>query len=104
MPKISLPDLSSRLNSVNKVDILMIDDELMKILIFKKFSNYSLIVSDDVISYLLKILPREFPKILSFIQHLNHASLEQKRKITVPFIKENLLSSSIKNMDLQSKI
>jgi len=90
MPEIKLADLSSRLNSANKVDILPLDDELMKILIFKQFSNFSIVVSDEVIKYLVKVLPREFPKVLSGIKLLNQLSLEQKRKITVPFVKENL--------------
>lgn len=90
MPEIKLADLTSRMNSVNKVDILMLDDDLMKILIFKKFSDFSIMVSDEVINYLVKILPREFPKILSSIEMLNQISLEQKRKITVPLVKESL--------------
>ena len=71
MPKINLADLASRINSVNKIDILMIDDELMRILIFKQFSNLSILINDDVINYLIKILPREFSKILSIISKIN---------------------------------
>jgi chromosomal replication initiation ATPase DnaA len=87
MPKINLADLASRINSVNKIDILMIDDELMRILIFKQFSNLSILINDDVINYLIKILPREFSKILSIISNINKNSLENKKKITIPFIK-----------------
>jgi chromosomal replication initiation ATPase DnaA len=90
MPEIKLPDLSSRLNSVNKIDILMLDDDLMKILIFKQFSNFSLLVNEDVINYLIKTLPREFPKVLEAINGLNQLSLEQKKKITIPFVKQAL--------------
>lgn len=90
MPKLNLADLSSRINSVNKVDISMIDDELMRILIFKQFSNFSIVISDDVINYLVKVLPREVPKILSIIGEINQNSLASKRKITIPFIKEIL--------------
>ena len=91
IPNIKLADLSSRINSVNKVDISMIDDELMKILIFKQFSNFSIVTNESVINYLVKVLPREFPKILSAISHINQQSLEGKRKITIPFIKEILV-------------
>ncbi|MFK7967957.1 MAG: hypothetical protein AB8B68_02185 [Rickettsiaceae bacterium] len=94
LPKIELADLSSRINSVNKIDILMVDDELMRILIFKQFSNLSLLINDDVINYLVKILPREFPKILSVISDINKNSLENKKKITVPFIK-SLIENSL---------
>lgn len=94
MPDIKLADLSSRINSVNKIDISMIDDELMKILIFKQFSNFSIVINDDVINYLVKVLPREFPKILSVIKDINQNALQNKKRITIPFIKgvlENLL-------------
>ena len=90
MPKLNLADLSSRINSVNKVDISMIDDELMRILIFKQFSNFSIVISDDVINYLVKVLPREVPKILSIIGEINQNSLASKRKITIHFIKQIL--------------
>lgn len=93
-PKIKLADLSSRINSVNKIDILMIDDELMRILIFKQFSNLSILINDDVINYLIKVLPREFPKILSVTRDINKRSLERKKKITVPFIK-SLVENSL---------
>ena len=90
MPKLNLADLSSRINSVNKIEISMIDDELMKILIFKQFSNFSIVISEEVINYLVKILPREVPKILSIISEINQNSLISKRKITIPFIKQIL--------------
>ena len=92
IPEIKLADLSSRINSVNKIDILMVDDELMRILIFKQFSNLSILVNDDVINYLVKVLPREFPKILSVIKDINQNALENKKRITVPFIKHILES------------
>lgn len=94
LPKFKLPDLKSRLHSVNKINILMPDDELMKMLIFKQFSNFSITVSDEVINYLIRFIPREFSYIISVIEKINIASLEQKRRITVPFVKqvvENLL-------------
>ena len=93
-PEIRLNDLSSRIYSVNKVNILMIDDELMRILIFKQFSNFSIVIDDDVISYLVKVLPREFSKIFSFINYINQISLEGKKRITIPFVKHALESYS----------
>ena len=72
----------------------MVDDELMRVLIFKQFSNLSILINDDVINYLVKILPREFPKILSVIRDINKNSLENKKKITVPFIK-SLVENSL---------
>jgi DnaA family protein len=59
-------------------------------LIFKQFSNFSIVISEEVINYLVKILPREVPKILSIISEINQNSLISKRKITIPFIKQIL--------------
>jgi len=91
LPEIKLPDLSSRIKSCNKINIGMPDDELMKMLIFKLFSNYSIIIGNDVIGYLLKTLPREFPEIIKSVDALNSFALEHKRKITIPMAKEVLL-------------
>ena len=54
----ALQDLSSRINSVIKLEIKRPDDELMRILIFKHFSDHAVIVSDNVIEYLLIILTK----------------------------------------------
>lgn len=86
-PQFNLADLSSRINSVNTVNISYPDDELIKILIFKIFSSFSIKVSPDVINYLIKTLPREFNAIHSAINIINQKALVEKRKITIPFIK-----------------
>ncbi|NRB11151.1 MAG: hypothetical protein HRU35_06050 [Rickettsiaceae bacterium] len=88
--QIKLPDLSSRLNSINKLSINMPDDELVKMLIFKLFSNYSIVVSPEIINYLLMVIPREFDKIIEYIECINKYALENKRKVTIPLVKEAL--------------
>ncbi|MDG1436392.1 MAG: DnaA/Hda family protein [Rickettsiaceae bacterium] len=90
IPDIKLPDLASRIKSCNKVSIGMPDDDLMKMLIFKLFSNYSIRVPNEVIEYLVKVLPREFPEIITSVNQLNMFALEHKRKITIPLIKQVL--------------
>ena len=90
LPETKLPDLDSRIKSCNKINIGMPDDELIKMLIFKLFSNYSIIISNEVIAYLLKNLPREFPEIIKSVEELNNFALEHKRKITIPLVKEVL--------------
>lgn len=91
LPDIQLPDLSSRIKATHQVNIGMLDDELMKMLIFKLFSNHSIIVSNEVIHYLVKHLPREFPEIIKSVEKLNKFALQYQRKITVPLVKEVLL-------------
>jgi len=87
IPVIKLPDLASRINASNKLKIALPDDELIKMLIFKLFSNHSVVISQEVLHYLIKILPREFPEIISSVAKINKFAMQNKRKITVPLIK-----------------
>jgi chromosomal replication initiation ATPase DnaA len=86
-----LPDLVSRLKSVNNIAITQPDDELVKILIFKLFSGYSVVVGAEVINYMLKVIPREFGKITHYTSLINDLALKTKRKISIPLVKEVLV-------------
>jgi chromosomal replication initiation ATPase DnaA len=85
---IQLPDLASRLSSSNRINIEQPDDELVKTLIFKLFSNYSVAISNEVINYLVKFLPRDFVTIINIVDSINQDALRSKRKITIPLVKE----------------
>ena len=87
IPKLILPDLASRIKATNIVDIDFPDDTLISMLIFKLFSNFSVVVDKEVINYLVTILPREFPEIIIAVQKINDYAIEHKRKITVPLVK-----------------
>jgi chromosomal replication initiation ATPase DnaA len=90
LPKIALPDLASRLKSVNHINIEHPDDEMMTMLIFKLFSNYSVVINVEVVNFLIKVLPREFPAIIDAVNIINDFALENKRKITIPLVKTAL--------------
>lgn len=87
----NLPDLTSRLKSVNNIAIAQPDDELIRILIFKLFSSYSVVVGPEVINYMLKVIPREFGKITHYTSLINDLALKTKRKISIPLVKEVLV-------------
>ena len=87
IPEIRLPDLSSRMHALNIIDIDFPDDALIRILIFKLFSNYSIIINKEIINYLVKIMPRTFPEIIDSIYKINEYALRSKSKITIPLIK-----------------
>lgn len=91
LPKFALPDLASRINAVNRIFIEAPDDFLIQMFIFKQFSNYSIIVSNEVVKYLTKVLPRELDQISNIVKIINKKSLSQKKKISIPFIKDILL-------------
>jgi len=86
----TLPDLSSRINSVLSLSLNPPDDELIRILIFKHFSSSSVNITQIVIDFLLVNLPREYNKILDILKQINCFALTSKRKITISLIKEFL--------------
>lgn len=90
LPEIQLPDLSSRLNSINIIDIDFPDDQLIRALIFKLFSNYSVAASKEVINYLVRVLPRDFYNITQSVEKINSYAMANKHKITIPLIKHAL--------------
>lgn len=86
----ALQDLSSRINSVLRLEINQPDDELMSKLIFKYFSDQSVKVSDCVIEYLLINLPRQFDQIIKLLDVIMHYALVRKQAVTISLIKHAL--------------
>lgn len=90
IPDIKLPDLKSRINALNIVNIDMPDDQMIEILIFKLFSHYSIVINSEIINFLIKILPRDCAEIIKSVQMINDYALGHKHKITIPLIKKAL--------------
>lgn len=85
-----LQDLKSRLSRLVAVQIKTPDEILMRLYIMKLFSDFQITVSDVEIKYLSTHLKRNFKEVLYTIKYLNNKSIEEKRKITIPFIKSVL--------------
>lgn len=85
-----LKDLSSRISSTLRLEIKQPDDELMRILLFKLFSNHSIQISNKILNFLLVNLAREFSKIIEFVGKVNQLTLVSKRSITLKLVKQVL--------------
>lgn len=93
--KVSLPDLSSRLKVIPAIHIHAPDEALLARLIDKLFQDLQLQVDEDVISFLLKHIERSFESARLWVEQLNAASLIQKRRITIPLVREVLMGESL---------
>jgi DnaA regulatory inactivator Hda len=89
--KVSLPDLSSRLKIIPAIRIHAPDEALLARLINKLFQDLQLHVDEDVVSFLLKHMERSFESAHFWVEQLNTASLIQKRRITIPLVREMLM-------------
>ncbi|MEZ5691736.1 MAG: DnaA/Hda family protein [Rickettsiales bacterium] len=86
----TLPDLTSRLKACQSVAINPPDDELLRGVIRKQFSDRQLMVSDEVISYITTRTERTLSNIKSLIEKIDKASISEQKNITIPFMKKLL--------------
>jgi chromosomal replication initiation ATPase DnaA len=82
-----LADLNSRLRTLPVIELTQPDDELCKAIIKKVFADLQINLSEDVVNYILAHTSRSLTDMQSNLQLINQRSLEEKRSITIPFIK-----------------
>ena len=83
-----LPDLKSRLNMVPRVPIAEPNDEMLEALIVKLFSDRQILISNDVLNYIVQNMERSFSYAERLVERADELSLALKRAVTVPVIKE----------------
>lgn len=87
---IQLKDLKSRLSAMFIYNIKPLNDEEKLTLLQKKAEEKGLELSAEVGHYLLARQQRDMPTLLAILDKLDQASLQAKRKLTIPFVKEVL--------------
>ena len=87
---IHLPDLRSRLASIFVVEIARPDDQMIKSIITKYFSDIQITLNASIINFLVTRINRSYADISAILKTLDKISLSEKRKISIPFIKEVL--------------
>lgn len=86
----ALADLNSRLHASTVYQIMALSDDEKKILMQRRAQQLGMHLSDDVIEFLLRRAARSISALTELVDKLDRASLIQKRKLTVPFVKEVL--------------
>ncbi len=85
---LQLPDLKSRLTAAAVYHLPPPDDnDKMAILQFRA-AGLGLQLGDDAARYLINRAPRSMESLMACLQRLDQASLQQRRKLTVPFIRQ----------------
>ena len=89
--KFQLNDLSSRLKSFNFIKIQQPDDELIVNLIIKLLFDKQIIIhNSEIFPYILKRINRTYQDIYLLVENIDKLSLEKKRELTIPLIRELL--------------
>jgi chromosomal replication initiation ATPase DnaA len=82
-------DLYSRLREFFYLKIHTPDDEMCKMLMIKLFSDKQIIIKNkEIFDFIFKRLNRTYQDINIFVEKIDRLSLEKKRQLTIPLIKE----------------
>lgn len=82
-----LPDLTSRLAAIPSIAIEAPDSELFYMLLARQFSARQISVDDGVLNYLTNRLERSFSALVAAVEKIDKLSLQEKRSITIPLVK-----------------
>ena len=86
-----IDDLLSRLKTFHTIKIHLPDDELIINLMVKLLTDKRIIINNsDILQYILKRIERSYEAIFLLIKKIDKLSLEKKRELTIPLIKELL--------------
>ena len=96
--QMGLADLRSRLLAADVVGIGSPDDELIAGVLIKLFADRRLKVEDEVILYALPRIERSFAAARRLVADLDAAALGQRRKVTVPLLRQ-VLGTGVEESD-----
>lgn len=85
---IKLDDLKSRLSSSLQVDFPVLSDNDKKIIVINFLKKRGLLMKEQSIDFILKRHSRNLNDLIELSIKLDEISLEQKKNITIPLIKE----------------
>jgi len=87
---LALPDLRSRLSAALVYHLLPLGDDDKRAALIATAAARGISLPDNVASYLLRRLPRDWPALHAALATLDTASLSAGRSLTVPFVREVL--------------
>lgn len=88
--RFKLPDLQSRLNMVPSIAIKEPDDEMLSALIVKLFNDRQIIITQEVLNYIINNMQRSFSFAIKLVEEIDLISLAKKRAVTIAIVKEAL--------------
>ena len=87
--KFKFRDLYSRLREFYFLEINTPDDEMCKMFMVKLFSDKQIIIKNkEIFDFIFNRVTRTYLDIYIFVEKLDRLSLEKKRQLTIPLIKE----------------
>lgn len=90
--QVTLLDLRSRLLSAPAAALGRPDDELIKAVLGKLFSDRQVRVDVDVVEYLARRMERSLTEAQRLVTAIDQAALAEHRDVTVPFVRDLMMN------------
>lgn len=87
---IELKDLQSRLGAGAVFGLFLLDDEGLMHFLFQQARSRGLVLTEELARYLVMRAPRQPSALAAIMQRLDIASLADQRRLTIPFVKQQL--------------
>ena len=84
---LKLADLKSRLQSMLMLEIQALDDDEKINALMLRAQKRGFVLPEDTARFLLEHAPRDMGVLFSLLEKLDKCSLEQKRRLTIPFVR-----------------
>ncbi|MBV1876695.1 MAG: DnaA regulatory inactivator Hda [Pseudomonadales bacterium] len=88
--RVGLADLKSRLLAAAVVETDVLDDEQKLAVLVQRAENRGFRMGEDVARFILSRTSRDMRKLIDVLQHLELETLQQGKRITIPFVKRIL--------------
>ena len=88
--RVALPDLRSRLNALDVVQIEEPDDALLAGVLIKLFADRRLRVDPEIIAYAVQRMERSFAAAHRLVETVDRSALAARRAVTVPLLRSVL--------------
>lgn len=88
-----LPDLQSRLGAMLVYQVHALDDDGRLTALMRKAKTRGMDLPEETGRYLMTRVSRDMRDLVVLLDRLDHASLAQQRKLTIPFVRAQLESS-----------
>lgn len=85
---VDLPDLRSRLSWGVVFQMVEADDEEKAAILQFRAARRGMSLSDSVARFIVTRAPRDMARLLQVLDHLDQATLAQKRPLSIPFVKQ----------------
>lgn len=89
---LSLADLQSRLQWGQSYRLNSLSDSDKQAMLILRADKLGLTLSEEVVQFILNNTHRNVHRLIGLLTQLDKASLEEKRRITIPFVKQVLQS------------